>query len=66
MNGLFMAFNADTGQLLFTSLIGEPIGGGIITYNVGGKQFVAVAAGMKEGYWPTHPVSSSRIIVYGL
>lgn len=41
------------------------IGGGVITYQVRGKQFVAVAAGMKSPIWPT-VVQSNRIVVFGL
>ena len=43
----------------------EPNGGGVIAYNAGGKQRIAIASGMKSPIWPVQP-KSSRIVVYGL
>jgi alcohol dehydrogenase (cytochrome c) len=47
--GNFLAFDAATGKVLLQKDLGDPIGGGIVTYTVGGTQFVAVAGGMKNG-----------------
>ncbi|MFC4453524.1 pyrroloquinoline quinone-dependent dehydrogenase [Deinococcus sonorensis] len=45
-NGTLYALDATTGKVLFKSNIDKaPIGGGVATYTVGGKQYVAVAAG---------------------
>ena len=49
LRGNLLAFDAATGKILFRSKAGGPIGGGVITYALGGKQYVAVAAGMKNG-----------------
>ncbi|MEN6546732.1 MAG: PQQ-binding-like beta-propeller repeat protein [Armatimonadia bacterium] len=46
LEGNFLAFDAATGNLLLKEKAGGPIGGGVVTYTVGGKQYVAVAAGM--------------------
>ena len=46
--GNFIAFEAKTGQLLLNKHLGDPIGGGIVTYEIGGVQYVAVAGGMKN------------------
>src|SRR5437764_14164827 len=46
--GNFLAFNAATGQVLLKKNLGDPIGGGIVTYMLGGSQYVAVAGGMKN------------------
>jgi alcohol dehydrogenase (cytochrome c) len=46
--GNFLALDAATGKVLFKKDLGDPIGGGIITYMLGGKQYVAVAGGMKN------------------
>ncbi len=43
--GKVVALNARTGEHLWEFSVGTPITGGIITYAVGGKQYVAVAAG---------------------
>jgi alcohol dehydrogenase (cytochrome c) len=47
--GNFLAFNAETGDVLLKKDMHDPIGGGIVTYMLGGKQYVAVAGGMKNG-----------------
>jgi alcohol dehydrogenase (cytochrome c) len=46
--GNFLAFNADTGDVLLKKDMHDAIGGGIVTYMLGGKQY-AVAGGMKNG-----------------
>ena len=46
--GNFLAFDAATGKVLLRKDMGDPIGGGIITYMLDGKQYVAVAGGMKN------------------
>ena len=47
--GNFFAFNAADGHILLEKEMGDPIGGGIITYMLRGTQYVAVAGGMKNG-----------------
>ena len=34
--------------MLLQKALGDPIGGGVITYEIGGVQYVAVAGGMKN------------------
>jgi alcohol dehydrogenase (cytochrome c) len=46
--GNFLAFDAASGKVLLSKDMGDPIGGGIVTYALGGKQYVAVAGGMKN------------------
>jgi glucose dehydrogenase len=43
--GYFQALDARTGQLLWTSNLGGQMAAGPITYQVDGKQYVAIAAG---------------------
>ncbi|MNT96718.1 hypothetical protein D3C72_2388820 [compost metagenome] len=45
--------------------LGQPLGGGLITYKAGEKQFVAAAVGNGGGVWPID-VTRSSIVVYGL
>jgi len=49
LRGNLLAFNAANGKVLYKSKAGGPVGGGIITYSLDGKQYIAVAAGMKNG-----------------
>ncbi|HET8712076.1 MAG TPA: PQQ-binding-like beta-propeller repeat protein [Gemmatimonadales bacterium] len=65
LSGDVIALNPQTGAVLWRQSTGNSIGGGVITYQVRGKQFVAVAAGMKSAIWPT-VVQSNRIVVFGL
>ena len=44
----FIAFDAKNGRVLLKKNLGDPIGGGIVTYEIGGVQHVAVAGGMKN------------------
>ena len=46
LNGTILAFDAKDGRELWRYSAGEPIGGGVITYQVGGAEYLAVAAGM--------------------
>jgi alcohol dehydrogenase (cytochrome c) len=65
LTGDVVAFDAGTGAVLWRHPTHNGIGGGVITYAVGGKQFVAVAAGIKSHSWPA-PMQSNRIIVFAL
>jgi len=46
--GNFIAFDARDGKVLLKKNLGDPIGGGIVTYDIGGVQYVAVPGGMKN------------------
>ncbi|MDB5913643.1 MAG: hypothetical protein JWP22_2318, partial [Ramlibacter sp.] len=47
-NGNFLALDAASGRVLLKKDLGDPIGGGVTTYMLGGVQYVAVAGGMKN------------------
>jgi alcohol dehydrogenase (cytochrome c) len=51
--GYFFALNARTGELLWKSSVGGQVSAGPMSYSVGGRQYVAIAAG-------------SALFVYGL
>jgi alcohol dehydrogenase (cytochrome c) len=65
LSGTFMAYDAATGKPLYRHNTGQPIGGGIITYAVNGKQYVAVAAGMSSKIWQTKG-AKARVIIYAM
>ena len=46
LDGHVLAYDAATGKELWRHDTGKAIGGGVITYNAGGKQFVAAATGL--------------------
>ena len=45
LHGYFRAFDAKSGQELWKSQLGSGIGAGAISFEVGGKQYIAVVAG---------------------
>lgn len=63
--GNLFALDAASGKRLWNDNVGQPLGGGIITYRVGDRQFLAAAAGNGGGVWPID-VTRSSIVVYGL
>jgi alcohol dehydrogenase (cytochrome c) len=59
------AFDAGTGKILWRMELPGAAGGGMITYLVGGKQYVAVITGMRSQVFPVSP-SSAKIVIFGL
>ena len=64
LNGDLIAFDADSGKVLHRIMTGEPTGGGVIAYLTGGKQRIAVAAGMENRILETH--GKPVVLVFGL
>jgi glucose dehydrogenase len=64
--GNVYAFETATGAVRWQHAAGLPLGGGVVSYALGGRQFVAVAAGLHAPL--TWQISSpdARVIVYGL
>ncbi|MFC4454406.1 hypothetical protein [Deinococcus sonorensis] len=66
-NGTFYALDATTGKVLFKSNIDKaPIGGGVATYTVGNKQYIAVAAGNTSKGLNGAKNVTSRVAIYTL
>ena len=65
LEGNLLVFDASMGNILFKDKAGGPIGGGIITYSIDDKQYVAVAAGMKNGLMGVDSDSAS-VVIYAL
>lgn len=63
LDGNLLAFNAANGELVSQKSLGDPIGGGVITYMLDGKQFVAVAVGMKNALMKTDSGPASVVIL---
>jgi len=64
LQGNIFAFESATGKVLRRIATGQPVGGGVITYQAGGRQRIAVAAGLLNNIFQTkgEPV----VLVYGL
>jgi alcohol dehydrogenase (cytochrome c) len=65
MGGNLYAFDAAKGRKLWSTDLGGAIAGGVITYDTGAGQRVAVAAGMTSPIWPT-PKVNGKVVVFGL
>ncbi len=65
MGGNFYALDALSGRKLWNTKLDGAIGGGVITYEAGGAQKVAVAAGLTSILWPTEQ-ATAKIVIFGL
>ncbi|MFN7944335.1 MAG: PQQ-binding-like beta-propeller repeat protein [Blastocatellia bacterium] len=65
MTGDFLTIDARTGRVLYRFNTGGPMNGGVITYAINGKQYVAAASGSASGFWFAPP-GSSTIVVFAL
>jgi PQQ-dependent dehydrogenase (methanol/ethanol family) len=65
MGGNFFALNSETGAKLGQWDLGGAVAGGVITYDAGSGQRVAVSTGMTSNIWPT-PKVTAKIVVLGL
>ncbi len=66
LTGDFLALDARTGGELYRFNTGGPMGGGVITYEAGGQQYIAVASGSPSNFWTLRNAGSPTIVVFGL
>lgn len=66
INGDVRAFQTSTGKALWRHRVSGPCGGGIVSYQVGGKQYVAVAAGMNSPIWRPTKGTTASIVIFAL
>ena len=65
LNGMFLALDAASGKVLYRFATGGAIAGGVVTYAVNGKQYVAVASGsLQREAWLTS--GSPTLVVFAL
>lgn len=64
--GNFMALDAESGTVLFRYNTGQPVGGGVVSYSVAGRQYVAVASGLHAPLTWKVKSSDARVIVLSL
>ena len=65
LDGNVRAFDAKDGRELWYAPTGKAIGGGVVSYEAKGKQYIAVAAGMNAPLWPTKG-GPARVVIYAL
>lgn len=66
LTGDFLALDARTGKVLYRFNTGGSMGGGIITYAVGGRQYIAAASGSPSNFWVDKYAGSPTIVVFAL
>jgi alcohol dehydrogenase (cytochrome c) len=66
LTGDFLALDARSGEELYRFNTGGPMGGGIVTYNAGGRQYVAAASGSPSSFWVDRNAGSPTIVVFAL
>jgi len=57
--GDFIALDGKTGEVLYRFDTGGRLNGGVVTYSINGKQYVAVASGNANGFWAVPPASAT-------
>lgn len=65
MNGQLIVLDARSGKVVKQLDTGAAMGGGIITYQAGGRQYIAAAGGSISPIWPLDP-ATSRVTVFRL
>jgi alcohol dehydrogenase (cytochrome c) len=60
--GDFIALDGKTGEVLYRFDTGGRLNGGVLTYSINGKQYVAVASGNANGFWAVPPASATIIL----
>jgi len=65
LDGQALAYDASSGKELWRHATGKAIGGGVISYEAGGKQRIAVATGMNASTWNIK-AGPARVVVYAL
>ena len=63
--GYFLVFNASTGETLYRFNTGGVLGGGVATYAVKGKQYVAAMSG-NTSFHPYKVGGAPTVLVFGL
>ncbi|MGD8870453.1 MAG: PQQ-binding-like beta-propeller repeat protein, partial [Gemmatimonadota bacterium] len=67
LTGDLVALDAESGEELFRSYTGGPIGGGVVSYEVDGKQYVAVSSGDPSILnWRLGHEGAPTLLVYSL
>ncbi len=67
MNGNAYAFDADNGKVLWTQKFDGAVGGGLVSYAIGGKQRVAVISGTNTVVFNLEaPKGNAKITIFGL
>ncbi|MFN2572079.1 MAG: pyrroloquinoline quinone-dependent dehydrogenase [Gemmatimonadales bacterium] len=65
LDGQVLAFDAMSGNVLWRRAAGGAIGGGVIAFQVDGRERIAAAVGLNSPIWPITG-GAARIVIYAL
>jgi alcohol dehydrogenase (cytochrome c) len=66
LTGDFLALDARDGKELYRFNTGGAIGGGVVTYEEGGKQYVAVMSGRPSWFWVKENSGAPTVFLFAL
>jgi alcohol dehydrogenase (cytochrome c) len=66
LTGDFLALDARSGAVLYRFNTGGPMGGGIVTYEAGGRQYIAAASGTPSVFWVDKNGGAPTLVVFAL
>lgn len=66
LTGDFLVFDADTGAELYRFNTGGPIGAGVVSYEIEGRQYIAVASGSPSSFWVDRNPGTPTVFVFAL
>jgi alcohol dehydrogenase (cytochrome c) len=66
LTGDFIVLDARSGDVLYRFNTGGPIGGGIVTYEIGGKQYVGLMSGRPSGFWTDKNPGAPTVFLFAL
>jgi alcohol dehydrogenase (cytochrome c) len=65
LTGDLIGLDARNGRPLFRYALGAPLNGGIVSYTLGQRQYIAVTSGTAGGFWGVPP-GPSRVTLFSL
>jgi len=66
LTGDFTILDAMNGAVVYRFNTGGPIGGGVVTYSVAGRQYVAVASGSPSNFWVDRNPGAPTVLVFAI
>ena len=66
LTGDFVALDARSGDVLYKFNTGGPIGAGIVTYELNGKQYIAVMSGRPSRFWVDQNPGAPTMFLFAL
>jgi alcohol dehydrogenase (cytochrome c) len=64
--GDFIVLDAQSGDVLYRFNTGGSMGGGIVTYEIDGKQYVGVMSGRPSGFWVDKNAGAPTVFLFAL